>query len=262
MAHKKEFISTGGGFSVLNDGVKTEVIAQDGTIKGDIKDALAYGSIYIGNASGVTSELSIKTDGGILIGNGTTAEVKTLSGDATMTNAGAVTVAKIKGAALGTTTATNTNLLVADGSKWESVAMSGDATITNAGAVTVAKIKGATLGTTTATEANLLIADGSKWETVAMSGDATITKAGAVTIGNGKVTASKLSYEVVEVTVAADGTTGTGTVTAGSIILGCYPISNQDQFVDSIAVSETTLTITLAAAATADNKFKVVLLKA
>ena len=217
MAHKKEFISTGGGFSVLNDGVKTEVIAQDGTIKGDIKDALAYGSIYIGNASGVTSELSIKTDGGILIGNGTTAEVKTLSGDATMTNAGAVTVAKIKGA---------------------------------------------TLGTTTATEANLLIADGSKWETVAMSGDATITKAGAVTIGNGKVTASKLSYEVVEVTVAADGTTGTGTVTAGSIILGCYPISNQDQFVDSIAVSETTLTITLAAAATADNKFKVVLLKA
>ena len=217
MAHKKEFISTGGGFSVLNDGVKTEVIAQDGTIKGEIKEALAQGSIYIGNSSGITSELSVKTDGGILVGNGTTAEVKTLSGDATMTNAGAVTVAKIKGAALGTTTATNTNLLVADGSKWE---------------------------------------------TVAMSGDATITKAGAVTIGNGKVTASKLSYEVVEVTVAAEGTTGTGTVTAGSIILGCYPISNQDQFVDSIAVSETTLTITLAAAATADNKFKVVLLKA
>lgn len=32
MAHKKEFISTGGGFSVLNDGVKTEVISQDGSI--------------------------------------------------------------------------------------------------------------------------------------------------------------------------------------------------------------------------------------
>jgi len=217
MAHKYEHISTGGGFSVLNNGVKTQVIAQDGTIKGEIKEALAEGSIYIGNSSGITSELSVKTDGGILIGNGTTAAVKTLSGDAT---------------------------------------------ITNAGAVTVAKIKGATLGTTTATEANLLVADGSKWETVAMSGDATITKAGEVTIGAGKVTKSKLSYEVVEVTVAAEGTTGTGTVTAGSIILGYYPISNQDQFVDSIAVSETTLTITLAAAATADNKFNVVLLKA
>ena len=262
MAHKYEHISTGGGFSVLNNGVKTQVIAQDGTIKGEIKEALAEGSIYIGNSSGITSELSVKTDGGILIGNGTTAAVKTLSGDATMTNAGAVTVAKIKGAALGTTTATEANLLVADGSKWETVAMGGDATITKAGAVTVAKIKGAALGTTTATEANLLVADGSKWETVAMSGDATITKAGEVTIGAGKVTKSKLSYEVVEVTVAAEGTTGTGTVTAGSIILGYYPISNQDQFVDSIAVSETTLTITLAAAATADNKFNVVLLKA
>ncbi len=192
MAHKKEFISTGGGFSVLNNGVKTEVIAQDGTIKGDIKEALAQGSIYIGNSSGITSELSVKTDGGILIGNGTTAVVKTLSGDVTMTNAGAVTIGAKK--------------------------------------VTTAKID-----------------------------DAAVT---ATQLGAAAVTAPKLSYEVVEVTVASGATTGTGTVTAGSIILGYYPISNQDQFVDSIAVSETTLTITLAAAATADNKFKVVLLKA
>ena len=192
MAHKKEFISTGGGFSVLNNGVKTEVIAQDGTIKGEIKEALAEGSIYIGNSSGVTSELSVKTDGGILLGNGTTAAVKTLSGDVTMTNAGAVTIGAKK--------------------------------------VTTAKIDDGAVTTTQ--------------------------------LGTAAVTAPKLSYEVVEVTVAASQTTGTGTVTAGSIILGYYPISNQDQFVDSIAVSETTLTITLAVAATADNKFKVVLLKA
>jgi hypothetical protein len=192
MAHKKEFISTGGGFSVLNNGVKTEVIAQDGTIKGEIKEALAEGSIYIGNSSGVTSELSVKTDGGILIGNGTTAAVKTLSGDVTMTNAGLTSIGAKK--------------------------------------VTTAKIN-----------------------------DAAVT---STQLGAAAVTASKLSYEVVEVTVAASQTTGTGTVTAGSIILGYYPISNQDQFVDSIAVSETTLTITLAVAATADNKFKVVLLKA
>jgi len=192
MAHKKEFISTGGGFSVLNNGVKTEVIAQDGTIKGEIKEALAEGSIYIGNSSGVTSELSVKTDGGILLGNGTTAAVKTLSGDVTMTNAGAVTIGAKK--------------------------------------VTTAKIDDGAVTTTQ--------------------------------LGTAAVTAPKLSYEVVEVTVATGQTTGTGTVTAGSIILGYYPISNQDQFVDSIAVSETTLTITLAVAATADNKFKVVLLKA
>lgn len=182
MAHKFEHVSTGGGFSVLNNGVKTEVIAQDGTIKGEIKEALAEGSIYIGNSSDTTSELSVKTDGGILIGNGTTAEVKTLSGDISLTKDG--------------------------------VASIGD------GKVTTTKI----------------------------SDDA--------------VTSSKLSYEVVEVTVTAGGSTGTGTVTEGSVILGYYPVSNQDQFVDSIAVSETTLTITLAGNATADNKFKVVLLKA
>jgi len=192
MAHKKEFISTGGGFSVLNNGVKTEVIAQDGTIKGDIKEALAQGSIYIGNSSGITSELSVKTDGGILVGNGTTAAVKTLSGDVTMTNAGAVTIGAKK--------------------------------------VTTAKIN-----------------------------DAAVT---ATQLGAAAVTASKLSYEVVEVTVTALETTGTGTVTAGSIILGCYPKSNQDQFIDSVVVSETTVTVTLASAATADNVFNVVLLKA
>ena len=73
--HKNRVITTGGGYSVLNAGVLTEVIAQDGTIKGDIKEALAQGSIYIGNSSGVTSELSVKTSNGILVGNGTTATV-------------------------------------------------------------------------------------------------------------------------------------------------------------------------------------------
>jgi hypothetical protein len=91
--HAYKYVSTGGGFSVLNAGTVTEVIAQDGTIKGDIKEALAQGSIYIGNSSGVTSELSVKTDTGFLVGNGTTAVVKTMSGEASMANTGAVTLA-------------------------------------------------------------------------------------------------------------------------------------------------------------------------
>ena len=192
MAHKKEFISTGGGFSVLNNGVKTEVIAQDGTIKGDIKEALAQGSIYIGNSSGITSELSVKGDTKILVGNGTTATSVALTGDITMTNAGVTSIGAKK--------------------------------------VTTAKIN-----------------------------DAAVT---STQLGAAAVTASKLSYEVVEVTVTTGETTGTGTVTAGSIILGCYPKSNQDQFIDSVAVTETTVTVTLAALATADNVFNVVLLKA
>ena len=76
-----------------------------------------------------------------------------------------------------------------------------------------------------------------------------------------KLKAGNIDYETVDVTVSSGGTTGTGTVTSGSIILGYYSTSNQDQFVDSIAISGTTLTITLGAAATADNKFTVTLLK-
>jgi hypothetical protein len=60
------------------------------------------------------------------------------------------------------------------------------------------------------------------------------------------------------VTVALGDTTGTATVKRGSTILGIYPVSNQDQLVDSVAISGVTLTVTLAAAATADNVFSVV----
>ena len=172
MAHKYEHVSTGGGFSVLNSGVKTEVIAQDGTIKGDIKEALAQGSIYIGNSSGVTSELSIKGDAKLLIGNGTTAT------------------------------------------------------------------------------------------SVSMSGDATIANTGALTIANDAIDKNKLDYEVVAVTVSSGASTGTGTATADGVIIGILPAGNQDQFVDNVELTDTTVTVTLAGKATADNVFNVVLLKA
>ena len=67
--------------------------------------------------------------------------------------------------------------------------------------------------------------------------------------------------EVASVTVLAAATTGTATVTAGNTVVGYYPAGNQDQFVDNVAISGTTLTVTLAAAATANNLFKVVMLK-
>lgn len=116
------------------------------------------------------------------------------------------------------------------------------------------------------------IYSGSAWLNKAISGDATLTALGVLTIGNNAITTtkiadaavtkSKLSYEVVTVTVSAGNNSGQATVTSGSVVLGYYPATNQDQFVDNISVSETTLTLTLAANATADNVFKVVLLKA
>jgi len=89
-------------------------------------------------------------------------------------------------------------------------------------------------------------------------------KTGAVKVAevaSNSIGQSELKYTTVDVTVAAATTSGTATVPSGAIILGYYPIGNQDQFVDDISISATTLTITLAAAATADNTFRVVLLE-
>lgn len=69
-----------------------EVINSSGEIKADIKDTLAEGSIYVGNSSNVTSELDASADKQILIGNGTTITSVAVSGDASISNTGVVTV--------------------------------------------------------------------------------------------------------------------------------------------------------------------------
>ena len=81
------------------------------------------------------------------------------------------------------------------------------------------------------------------------------------TIAADSVAQAELDTEIVAVTVSAGAATGTGTVTASSIVIGWRATGNQDQFIDNIAISGTTLTITLAANATADNTFSVILLK-
>lgn len=90
---------------------------------------------------------------------------------------------------------------------------------------------------------------------------ANIDSDGVLTLSK-KLSAASLNYSVIAVTVALGQTAGTGVVVAGAIVLGIYPAGNQDQFVDNVAIAGTTLTVTLAAAATAANAFKVVVLNA
>lgn len=78
---------------------------------------------------------------------------------------------------------------------------------------------------------------------------------GAKLVGAKVDLASNISTKTV--TVTAGQTSGTETVTAGPTVLGVYPAGNQDQFVDNVAISGTTLTVTLAAAATTNNTYKV-----
>lgn len=75
------------------------------------------------------------------------------------------------------------------------------------------------------------------------------------------VGSAELKYELVSVTVSAGNPSGTGTATSGSVIIGWRPTGNIDAFVDNIAISGTTVTVTLGANATADNTFVVILIK-
>jgi len=93
MSHKYEHVSTGNGYWVSNpDGSgRTQVITQAGVVKGDIKDSLAEGSIYVGDNTGITSEFAAEGANKFLIGNGTTLVSAVLSGEVTNV-AGAVTI--------------------------------------------------------------------------------------------------------------------------------------------------------------------------
>jgi hypothetical protein len=69
------------------------------------------------------------------------------------------------------------------------------------------------------------------------------------------------------ITVAAAATSGASaadTTIAGGTVIGIVPAGNQDQFVDNVAINATTgaVTVTLAAAATANNVFNVTVQKA
>lgn len=78
-------------------------------------------------------------------------------------------------------------------------------------------------------------------------------------ISAGAIANNSLNYALfnssqITVTVAAGATTGSSAVTTGWKIIGYYPVA-QDQIVKSIAISGSTLTVTLLAAATAQNQF-------
>ena len=59
----------------------------------NVLDGLAQGSILIGDGSGAAAITDCKTSGQILVGNGTTLASVALSGDATLSAAGALTIA-------------------------------------------------------------------------------------------------------------------------------------------------------------------------
>tara|TARA_R110000824_G_scaffold91867_3_gene223189 strand:- start:3501 stop:4835 length:1335 start_codon:yes stop_codon:yes gene_type:complete len=86
------------------------------------------------NSSGVPSDLALATTQ-VMIGDGTGFTAAALSGDATMTNAGAVSVVKIQGQDVSATAATNDQYLKysSASSEWQKVNVVGDDKLTTKG---------------------------------------------------------------------------------------------------------------------------------
>jgi hypothetical protein len=76
---------------------------------------------------------------------------------------------------------------------------------------------------------------------------------------------SRIGYKTVAVTVTTgnpSGASGNDADLVGGEIIGIVPTGNQDQFVDNVTIDGNgAVTVTLAAAATADNTFKVTVLR-
>jgi len=100
----------------------TVLVDADGNIVANIQDSLASGKIYVGNSSGVTAEV-------------------TMSGDATLSNTGALTLAaNTVSLAKFARSDSSGKILIGQGSGADAqyAALSGDVTMDGSGAVTIA----------------------------------------------------------------------------------------------------------------------------
>jgi hypothetical protein len=143
----------------------------------------------------------------VIVADGITFNSVPLTGDATITSAGALTVTQIRGHLLGDTTPNTGAVLLGDGARWNSIALIGDITVTDGiGTVLVTQINGVPLGVTTDTAGNLLIAQGGTgWRSRAVSGDITLSSLGVTTIGTNKVTNAKAA-QMAAVSVKVNAT--------------------------------------------------------
>ena len=107
------FAASSGDITIKDGGVANAELADMAANTVKVRDA---------NSSGVPSDKAV-ADTEILIGDGTGFTAAALSGDATMTNAGAVSVVKIQGQAVSATAATNDQYLKYSSSsnEWQKV---------------------------------------------------------------------------------------------------------------------------------------------
>lgn len=215
-------------YVTASDGnIQITVTAVGASITTALLTAIAPGSIVnadvAANAAIDFSKLAALPSGDVLVGSaGNVPTAVAMSGDATMANtgaltiaAGAVTNAKVNAAAAiaysKLAALPSGDILVGSaGNVATAVAMSGDATMANTGAITIAAgaITNAKVNAAAAIDfsklaalpsADILVGSAGNVATaVAMSGDATLSNAGALTIGAGAVTSAKLDPQTIQ----------------------------------------------------------------
>jgi len=129
-------VAGGSGLDTSATSTTVTVNVTDGGVTNAKLADMAAGTVKVRDAgsSGVPSDLALTTTQ-ILIGDGAGVTAAALSGDATMTNAGAVTVAKIQGEPISSSTVANDQYLKysSASSEWQFVNVVGDDKLTTKG---------------------------------------------------------------------------------------------------------------------------------
>jgi hypothetical protein len=167
-------VTLGGDATINGSGVLT--IASGAIDSGKIANGTIANIDVASNAAIAYSKLATLNTGQILAGSGGTATAVTLSGDATIDSAGALTIAN--GAI--------TNAKIAAGA-----------------GISYSKL--ATLNT-----GQIIVGNGGVPTAVTLSGDATISSAGALTIANNAITTGKIANDAVNSAQVADASTTAG----------------------------------------------------
>lgn len=195
-------VAGGSGLDTAASSTTVTVNVTDGGVTNAKLADMAANTVKVRNAatSGVPSDLAV-TDTQIVIGDGTGFTAAALSGDATMTNAGAVTVAKIQGEAVSSTAAANDQYLKysSASSEWQKVDVVSPDRLTTKGDLLVYNTVDSETRLPVGTNDYSLLADsgatnGVAWKQIV---DASVDASAAIDatkIADGSVTSTEFQY--------------------------------------------------------------------